>query len=110
MSVHNTCVYIRRQSLGPAIPVPIVPVQVESRWVYVSPRWETDRAGAGAGQDWARGVCLSCGILNERGRTGSGPILPGCGQGVAPIDEKDWVLLVIWRTGRRVAQVGTQVR
>lgn len=54
VSVHNTCVYIRRQSLGSAIPVPIVPVQVESRQVYVSPWWEAGRAG----QDWARDVSI----------------------------------------------------
>lgn len=47
VSVHNTCVYIQRQSLGSTVPAPIVPVQVESRQVYVSPWWETGRAGQG---------------------------------------------------------------
>lgn len=106
VSVHNTCVYIRRQSMGSIVPAPIAPVQVESRQVYVNPWWEAGRAG----QDWARGVCQPCGILNERGHTGSGPFLPGCRQGVAPADEREWALLVNWRTGRRVTQVGTEVR
>lgn len=80
MSVHNTCVYIRRQSLGSAIPVPIVPVQVESRQVYVS------HGGRLAGQGrTGQGMCQSCGILNERGHAGSGLFLLGCGQGVAPV-------------------------
>lgn len=101
------CIH-REAERGSIVPAPIAPVQVESRQVYPSPWWETGRAGQDrTGQG---GVCQSCGILNERGHTGSGLFLPGCGQDVAPVDEMGWALLVNWRTGRRVAQVGTEVR
>lgn len=95
--------------MGSIVPVPTAPVQVESRQVYVcKPVVEVvagqGRAGLGKG-------CVSV-MWNsdERGHTGSGPFLPDCGQDVAPVDEREWVLLVNWRTGRRVAQVGIEVR
>lgn len=62
MCVHSMCVYIRRLSLASVIPVPSMSVQ-------------TGMSACGerlAGQDWAKGVCQSCEVLNERGHAGSG--------------------------------------